>query len=256
MKAAERTKNGSLLMRAWQRIRYSRSRALLIVVGLAGGLLLVVTQWPTGVVGKCRTDAGPSVDWSDCRKSMLMLDHSRLDGAKFTGADLSRTDLNGSSLKKVDFTKANLMRASLSKADAEGAVFQKVEGYRGEFSEIKADGSTFVSAEMQRANFAGAVLTNTDFTKAELGRVIFSQATLGNTRFATVNLSRATFQNAKVTGPVDFTDAFLFLTRIEGVDLSQASGLEQEQLGLACGDAATVLPPGLTRPANWPCREE
>ena len=57
-------------------------------------------------------------------------------------------------------------------------------------------------------------------------------------------------------GPIDFTDAFLFLARLEGLDLSKATGLEQMQIDLACGDAKTKLPAGLKAPATWPCKFE
>jgi uncharacterized protein YjbI with pentapeptide repeats len=46
----------------------------------------------------------------------------------------------------------------------------------------------------------------------------------------------------------DFTGA-----RLTGTDLSKALGLTQEQLDIACGDAAAKLLPGLKRPADWPC---
>jgi len=37
------------------------------------------------------------------------------------------------------------------------------------------------------------------------------------------------------------------------VDLTDVSGLTQEQLDLACGDQTTRLPPGLDVPSGWPC---
>ena len=57
-------------------------------------------------------------------------------------------------------------------------------------------------------------------------------------------------------GPLNFTDAFLFLTRFEGLDLSAATGLQQMQIDLACGDDKTKLPEGLKVPATWPCKFE
>jgi hypothetical protein len=40
--------------------------------------------------------------------------------------------------------------------------------------------------------------------------------------------------------------------RLEGADLSDATGLSEAQLHDAHGDAATKLPEGLARPAHWP----
>lgn len=204
----------------------------------------------------CRAYPTPGVDWSNCKKRLLMLDNSNFEGANLSGVDFSMTDLSRTNLKQANFSKAMLVRASLAGSDAQGANFERAEGYRSNLSGISASGSTFVSSEMQRSNFSDADLTNVDFTKAELGRAIFYKAKLANTRFALVNLSRATFHNVEMNGPVDFTNAFLFLTRIEGVDLSKATGLEQDQIALACGDDRTVLPEGLKAPPSWPCEDE
>jgi len=51
-------------------------------------------------------------------------------------------------------------------------------------------------------------------------------------------------------------DAHFFLTRLDGVDLSKTVGLSQRQLDDACGDAQTKLPPGLKKPARWPCAKD
>ena len=45
----------------------------------------------------------------------------------------------------------------------------------------------------------------------------------------------------------------MFLTVIEGADLSRTKGLTADQLAIACGSAETQLPSGLTAPESWPC---
>ena len=90
----------------------------------------------------------------------------------------------------------------------------------------------------------------------KLGRVNFSGADINNTAFSYSNLARADFRGAKFDTPIDFTNSYLYLTRFEGVDLSKATGIEQWQMDLTCGDADTVLPEGLEQPATWPCEEE
>ena len=108
---------------------------------------------------------------------------------------------------------------------------------------------------MQRSNFANAVLVNVDFTKADLGRADFTGADITGAKFAFANLARADFSKAKFSTPLDFANAFLFLTRIEGLDLSAATGLAQWQIDMSCGDGNTKLPcrPQAHRPA-WPCQ--
>ena len=204
----------------------------------------------------CRGDAGSSVDWSQCDKRLLMLGGSDLSGANLSRTDFTYTDLRNSALKGANFEKAKLVRTALSGSKAEGTKFNKAEAYRGDFSGVAAAGATFVSAEMQRALFVGADLTKTDFSKAELGRANFEKATLTGSKFTLANLSRARFEMSVFEGPLDFENAFMLLTRIEGVDLSAATGLQQAQIQLACGDASTKLPADITAPTTWPCADE
>ncbi|WP_093004399.1 pentapeptide repeat-containing protein [Rhizobium sp. NFR07] len=235
-------------LRASQRVAGLCSAAALLALGII----------PAGEAAaiECRADPRPGIDWSGCKKRLLMLDGGNFEGANLSGADLSMTDLSRTNLKKANFNKTMLVRASLAGADAEGADFERAEGYRSNLSGISASGANFVSSEMQRANFSEGELNNVDFTKAELGRALFFKAKLGNVRFAMANLSRASFHTAEISGPIDFTSAFLFLTRIEGVDLSSATGLTQDQIALSCGDDNTKLPAGLQKPTQWPCEDD
>jgi uncharacterized protein YjbI with pentapeptide repeats len=201
----------------------------------------------------CKSLPGPGTDWQNCNKRQLMLGGSDLKGSNLVDTDFASTDLNGSDLTATNLEKSTLVRASLAGARADKANFSRVEAYRGDFSGISAEGALFVSSELQRADFTGARLTGADFEKAELGRANFDRAVLTGTRFSVANLSRAVLSGALFEGPIDFDRAFLFLTRIEGLDLSAATGLTQDQIDLACGDAATKLPAGLTAPSKWPC---
>lgn len=255
-KAAGKRRRRINLRHAVVHVRHSRLRAFIPVLAIAAGLLVLVPAKPTSAIGKCRQDAGPSVDWSDCPKRLLMLNGSNLDGANLDDADFSMTDLSRSSLKGANLSKATLVRASFAHSDISGAIFDKAEGYRSDFSSAKAEGASFVAAELQRATFGSADLKGADFTKAELGRAIFFKAQFENVRFDKANLSRAVLHNVSFAGTADFSDAFLFLTRIEGTDLSDAQGLKQDQIALACGDSLTKLPPGLTTPATWPCEDD
>jgi uncharacterized protein YjbI with pentapeptide repeats len=222
---------------------------------LAAGLLLaasVFTGQPA-MAAYCNSTPEPGLDWSNCTKKSLMLPSSELAGANLFGTDFSMTDLSGSNLTSANLEKAHLVRAWLSGARAEKANFARVEAYRSSFVNIIANGASFASAELQRADFSGAQLTGADFEKAELGRAHFKGAVLTGTRFSFANLSRADLTGARFEGPLIFDQAFLFLTRIEGLDLSAATGLEQAQVDLACGDDKTKLPVGLTTPSSWPC---
>lgn len=222
---------------------------------LVAGLFAMAAPAAGNAAG-CRDSAGPSTDWADCNKKALMLGGSDLQGANLVSTDFTLTDLRGANLTGANLEKATLVRSSVAGAKAEGANFSKVEAYRCNFAEIAAEKASFVNSELQRANFSGARLTGANFEKAELGRANFEKAEITGTRFSHANLSRATFTTASFTGPIDFDGAFMFLTRIEGVNLSEATGLEQEQVDMTCGDSTTRLPAGLNPPAGWPCASD
>jgi uncharacterized protein YjbI with pentapeptide repeats len=226
--------------------------AMLPAVGLA---LCLATTSPA-LAASCGSTPEPGLDWSECTKKNLMLPSSELEGANLSGTDFSLTDLSGSNLASANLEKANLVRAWLAGAKAEKANFARIEAYRSSFAKITANGASFAGAELQRADFSGADLTGANFEKAEAGRVLFKGATLTGARFALANLSRANLSGATFEGPLDFDQAFMFLTHIEGLDLSAAKGLQQGQIDLACGDNDTKLPDGLTIPAGWPCASE
>jgi uncharacterized protein YjbI with pentapeptide repeats len=204
----------------------------------------------------CRSAAAPSVDWQGCDKNLLMLGSSDLRDSNLSEADFSATDLRGANLDGANLEKAKLLRAGLAGSTAAGARFARVEAYRTNFNGMKADRASFESAELQRSNFQNAKLSNVNFTKADLGRSQFDGAEVGGSRFSLANLARADFRTATFSKPVDFDRAFLFLTRLEGVDLSTSTGLVQWQVDMACGNDETVLPAGLKKPRNWPCKFE
>ncbi|WP_244475171.1 pentapeptide repeat-containing protein [Rhizobium sp. Leaf341] len=228
------------------------------VAGLCAGIAFASFSGAAGPAAAADCEATPNagIDWSGCSKANLMLPSSTLTDAVLAGANLSATDLGGSDLGGANLEKATLIRASLSGASAEKANFARIEAYRSNLSGIKAAGASFAGAELQRTNLTEADLTGADFSKAELSRVNFAKSNITGTRFSLANLARAKLTGATFKGPIAFDEAFLYLTRIEGLDLSAATGLKQEQVALACGDAKTKLPPGLTPPTNWPCKHD
>lgn len=222
--------------------------------GLAMGLALVAGTpvW----AAECGSTPVAGIDWSQCSKKNLMLQGSDFQGAILADADLSLTNLSGTNLTSANFEKATLVRAWFTGAQADKANFSKIEAYRSGFDNVSAQGASFAGAELQRASFKGAKLDGANFEKAELGRASFANAALTGTNFSLANLSRADFKGATIGGPMAFDSAFMFLTRIEGLDLSAATGLVQAQVDLACGDEKTKLPAGLSMPAGWPCAQE
>ncbi len=223
-----------------------------LVRSALAGFCLVLAQGASAAP-QCQTAPAPGLDWRGCDKSNIVLQDGDLQGADLVETDFSATDLRGANLASANLERATLVRTALGGAKAPKANFAKVEAYRSSFAELSAEAASFAGAELQRSDFSGARLTGADFEKAELGRANFDKAVITGTRFPLANLARADLSGAMFEGPIEFGGAFMFLTRIEGLDLSAATGLEQGQIDIACGDDRTKLPAGLSKPTNWPC---
>ncbi|BCH20653.1 hypothetical protein MesoLjLb_04380 [Mesorhizobium sp. L-8-3] len=227
------------------------SGAVTRMAALAGMCLLLAQN--AAAAPDCQTAPAPGLDWRGCDKSNIVLQDGNLEGADLVGTDFSASDLRGARLASANLERATLVRTALAGANATKANFAKVQAYRSSFAHLSAEGASFAGAELQRSDFSGARLTGADFEKAELGRANFDKAVITGTRFSLANLARADLGGAVFEGSIEFGKAFMYLTRIEGLDLSAAIGLRQEQIDLACGNADTKLPAGLSKPANWPC---
>jgi uncharacterized protein YjbI with pentapeptide repeats len=204
----------------------------------------------------CRADPEPEVDWSACSKKNLMLGGNDFAGANFRDADLSYTDMRDTNLTAAVLEKATLIRTWFTGARLDKASFARVEAYRSSFQKVIAKGTSFASAELQRAAFDGADLSYASFEKADLSRASFDEAILSGASFTYANLSRADLSKARIEGTIGLDKAFMLLTRIEGLDLSRATGLDQSQIDIACGNGETRLPTGLATPASWPCPKD
>lgn len=222
-------------------------------IAMGSALCVVFAVAGSALAGDCGAVPATSIDWSSCNKVNLMLYDSTLDGANLSKADLSYTDLRNSSLAGANFEKAAMIRSSIEGSKAPKAIFDRIEGYRTNFSGVTAPGASFASAEVQRADFSKSDLTGANFAKAELGRAVFTETVITGVNFTYANLARAQLASARFEGPINFQNAFMFLTRLEGLDLSQATGLQQWQVDQACGSDKTKLPSGLKPAANWPC---
>jgi uncharacterized protein YjbI with pentapeptide repeats len=215
-------------------------------------LFLIVSEGPAAA--GCSDKPGPGVDWTKCQKMRLVLKGQDLSKSHMERVNLGSTDLMDANLAGAMMVYADLERARLKQANLEAADLTKVQGGRADFEEANLAGAVLTKAELARTNFTDAILTKADMTKAEFGRAVFSGADLAGADLSYANISRALFDGAVLSG-VDLTGAYTLLAHFEGTDLSETVGLEQEQLEIACGDAETKLPDGLTLPGSWPCGE-
>ncbi len=221
---------------------------------IAGASYLVVPA--VAGAASCGSYPAAKVDWSGCIKKNLMMSGNDFQGADLSEADFSLTDLRNNNFSGANLHKARFIRAWFTGSTADGTDFSRAEGYRAGLQNISAKNANFESSELQRANFGGSNLTGANFEKAELGRTTYDKADLTDADFTLANLSRADLSKATFTKPPRFDRAFMFLTHIEGLDLSGAADLSQSQVDLACGDKGTKLPTGLQAPAMWPCGDD
>lgn len=201
----------------------------------------------------CTDTAAPSVNWENCRKRNLIMDNFNFSGSNFTRADLSASDLRNSNFQKAMFFKTNLARASLAGSDAEGANFEGVVASRSDFSNGNYKNANFLKAEIGRSNFSSSSLENADMSKADFSRVNFFNSNLKGVNLNFSNISRANLTGVNIDENFSLEGAYMFLTRIEGLDLSASKTLKQWQIDMACGNEKTILPEGISAPDTWPC---
>ena len=201
----------------------------------------------------CTDTAAPSVDWENCRKRNLIMDNFDFSGSNFTKSDLSASDLRNSNLTKARFIKTNLVRASLSGSNAQEANFEGVVASRTDFSKGNYKNASFLKAEISRSNFSNSNLENADMSKADFSRVNFFNSNLKGVNLSFSNISRTNLTSVNIDENFSLEGSFMFLTRIEGLDLSGSKTLKQWQINMACGNKETILPQGITTPDTWPC---
>lgn len=218
--------------------------------------VVALTGFSAPALAGCSDGPRAGVDWADCRKRNLILRGTTLTDANLFGTDLTSTDLRNTMLDSANMIKANLLNAHLDGSSLKGANLERAVGFRTRFHNTDLTDVNFEKSELQRADFSGSTVHNVNFDKAELGRATFSGANLSDVNFNFAILARTDFRGAVLSGPINFTSAYMYLTRIEGQDLSGTSGLIQSQIDLTCGNSQTVLPEGLTHPGHWPCSDD
>jgi uncharacterized protein YjbI with pentapeptide repeats len=204
---------------------------------------------------RAATQAGPVRPAADVHAAVTVLarlpvrkgvQRANLTGADLTGpASLSRLHVpRDGSLTHTDLTDADLTGAVLDGADLTGAVL-----IGADLSDARLGEADLTRADLGGANLTDARLVRADLTSARLG-----EANLTDARLDGANLTSAWLGGANLTR-ADLADADLTDVWLVGANLTDAQGLTRAQLETAQGDASTVLPAGLDRPASWPAED-
>ena len=191
------------------------------------------------------------------------LQQATLTDANFRLARFERVDLALSRLDGASFERARLAQTVFSKAESDApADFEKarIDGFDAvetrlpgsNFSNAQIAGLRALRAQLEKTRFAGASLQESRFQRSFLSGANFFHARLAAVRFIETDLQGANFVGAVFDGvemrDTVLSDAKLHQARFLRSDLSQAMGLTQAQLDVACGDAETKPPAGLRLP--------
>lgn len=120
--------------------------------------------------------------------------------------------------------------------------------FQGDFSGLEASGLNLSGARLRQSDVSLATMNRTRFTGADLRDVEAYGAVFSSSNFSGADLTNASLVGTFLEGS-SFSRAVLTGANLSGATLARATGLTQSQLNRACGDAATVLPRGLTVPA-------
>lgn len=104
---------------------------------------------------------------------------------------------------------------------------------------------------LANARLRGALLGRATLSEANLEGADLSEADLTNARLDRANLSYANLRNANLD-KTDLAGARLMRADLSGANLAHARNLAQGQLFGSIGDALTLLPQHVDRPATWP----
>jgi uncharacterized protein YjbI with pentapeptide repeats len=169
---------------------------------------------------------------------------ANLEGARLFMANLELAHLGTAQIMDTDLTFANLRRVNLSDADLSGADLSNADLRQSDCSNARFSNAHLTRARLHQAHLDGAQLDGTSLAFANLSGASVRETLLERAGFEAANLSNADFFMAT------FSATNLFRAKLNGAsfehaDLARAVNLTQEQLNVACGDAETLLPPGL-----------
>ena len=103
----------------------------------------------------------------------------------------------------------------------------------------------FSFTRLRQASLRFATLTGANFEMADLSEADLSDARLEGANLSGADLSEALLERA------NFAGARLGGANLSAANLADARNLSQAQIDEALGDALTVLPEHLSRPAGW-----
>ena len=215
---------------------------MLLVRGLSWPIRSILSLGVAIVAGGMMMGLGPvhrPFGLPRANLSDLWIDDIDLRGADLRHANLTNTSLWDANLSGADLIGARLAGALLERADLTDAELETDDLSGADLAEAKLVNANFTGGKLINAFLGGADLTGATLTRVNLSGANLSAANLTDTSFRRANLSGANLIGANLTG------ADLNRANLSGANLGRSKGLTQEQFDKACGDAKTLLPPGI-----------
>lgn len=159
-------------------------------------------------------------------------------------------DLSNCHLAKIDLRGMYFRRANIDGSCLEAAYLEGADLREASFREAQLNSAHFFEALLDGAVLTEAQLSGASLHHASLERAYAVSAKIESTNLVGTNLKGARLDGASFVGS-NLQSANMEETFIERTDFTGVKGLTQEQLNEAFGDAYTILPDKLTRPARW-----
>lgn len=135
------------------------------------------------------------------------------------GGDISRINLQGMLLDRLDFSNSKMVQANLRKAVLRDTCLNNVNLQEAQLQEADLRRATFIASDLREANLSNASLVNANFRKARL-----NGADLRGSNLAGADLDWADLQGAKLDGATGYTAEQLS----KAYSLHNATGLDAE----------------------------
>lgn len=193
--------------------------------------------------------------------SGLCLSGARLEATHMEGANLTHARLVGADLRKARMEAANLWKASCEGADfrnarMEGAILSLTKLQKANLSVTRLEGADFGAARMDGAYLWQANLEKANFQRTRLDYTILSSARLARADLRGAKLTGAlldvaALSQARVDHDTDWDVTNIFGAAVSHIDFTYTP-ISADLINLTFGDASTILPAHIPRPAHWP----
>jgi uncharacterized protein YjbI with pentapeptide repeats len=187
---------------------------------------------------------------TDIQAAMTVIRRRDEKSRKREGSMGWRIDLQGVDVRGTMLYAAHLEGADLRRAHLEGAILTEAHLEGAMLYAAHLEGADLSGAHLERAILYGARLEGANLYAAHLEGAILYEAHLERAILYEAHLERADLSEAHLER------AILYEAHLERADLSDANfedveGADDSQMALARGNANTVLPKGIKRPAHW-----